>query len=293
MRISVSDDFELDKIIYSGQCFRPCVIGENKDNRQVYRFITGEHVLYISRSCTENEYDVTCFHTNRTEERKEEVIETVCDDSEWDNIWSDYFDLKRDYRSIRNKISSKDSYMYECACDGMGVRILKQDKWEMLISFIISQRKSIGAIRSCVEKLCERYGSKIKTDREEVYLFPTPGQLIGASEKELADCGLGYRVGYIIDATSRVYYKDTDLDALEGLDDDELFDELLKIKGVGKKVTNCIMLFAYNRTGRAPVDVWIARVIDEFYEGNDPFPAYRENAGIMQQYVFYHIQNRN
>ena len=90
-----------------------------------------------------------------------------------------------------------------------------------------------------------------------------------------------------------MYYKDIDLDRLNGLSDDDLFNELTSINGVGKKVANCVMLFAYGRIARAPVDVWIARVIDEFYDGKDPFVAYGENAGIMQQYVFYHIQNRN
>ena len=110
---------------------------------------------------------------------------------------------------------------------------------------------------------------------------------------ELAQCGLGYRIGYILDAVRKVYYKEIDLENIDRLSDDDLYNQLTSIKGVGKKVANCVMLFAYNRTGRAPVDVWIARVMDEFYNGKDPFYAYGENAGIMQQYVFYHIQNRH
>ena len=274
MYITINDDFDLEKIIDSGQCFRPCRTGR-KNKADTYRFITGNHVLYISGTDDKNVYDVSCSK------------------NEWDEVWSYYFDLKLDYASIRSIIPGKDTYMKECSCDGEGIRILNQDKWEMLISFIISQRKSIPAIRSCVEKLCERYGTGINTKEETVFLFPTPEQLINVTDKELADCGLGYRVGYIMDAVRKVYYNDIDLDDIENYDDEELFNELLKIKGVGKKVANCVMLFAYHRTSRAPVDVWIQRVIDTFYDGTDPFPDYKDYAGIMQQYVFYHIQNKH
>lgn len=271
MKITINDDFDLNKIIGSGQCFRPCMIcGSSK----TYRFIYGIHVLYITKE-DKNTYDVSCTK------------------DEWNKIWKTYFDLNRNYKDIRESIPSDDAYMSESADDGQGIRILRQDKWEMLISFIISQRKSIPAIRSCIEKLCLKYGTKISTGKEEIFLFPTPKQMIDAKENDLAECGLGYRVNYILDAVRKVYYKDIDLEKIDNLSDDDLFNELTLIRGVGKKVANCIMLFAYSRIGRAPVDVWIARVIDEYYGGNDPFAAYGQNAGIMQQYIFYHIQNRH
>ena len=271
MKITINDDFDLNKIIGSGQCFRPCVVCEAP---QTYRFICGKHILYIYKDADKS-YDLSCT------------------EDEWNKIWKEYFDLNRNYKDIRRKINHNDAYMLESADDGQGIRILKQDKWEMLISFIISQRKSIPAIRSCIEKICIKYGTRVDTGKEEIYLFPTPKQMIDATENDLASCGLGYRVSYILDAVRKVYYKDIDLDRLDGLSDDDLFNELTLIRGVGKKVANCIMLFAYSRIGRAPVDVWIARVIDEYYGGNDPFAAYGQNAGIMQQYVFYHIQNRH
>ena len=269
MHIQINDDFDLDKIVGSGQCFRPCIV-KTVNGIDTYRFITGEHVLYISAVDEKGVYDVSCSK------------------KEWEKVWIEYFDLNLDYSSIRSKIPESDAYMRVCACDGEGIRILNQDKWEMLISFIISQRKSIPAIRSCVEKICERYGSRKDTGFETVNLFPTPDSLINISEKELAECGLGYRVGYIMDAVKKVYYRDIDLDLISKWDDEALYNELIKIKGVGKKVANCIMLFSYHRTGRAPVDVWIERVINEHYNGADPFPSYKDCAGIMQQYVFYH-----
>jgi N-glycosylase/DNA lyase len=271
MTISINDDFDLDKIIGSGQCFRPCKIC---DFPKTYRFVYGTHILYIIQT-DKNTYDISCT------------------EDEWNNIWNTYFDLSRNYGDIRKSIPTNDTYMFESAVDGKGIRILRQDKWEMLISFIISQRKSIPAIRSCIEKLCSKYGTKLSTDKEDIFLFPTAQQLMNASENDLAACGLGYRVGYILDAVRKVYFKEIDLEEIDNLSDEDLFNELTCVRGVGKKVANCIMLFAYNRIGRAPVDVWIARVIDEFYDGKDPFDMYGENAGIMQQYVFYHIQNRH
>jgi len=272
MIIEISDDFDLDKIIYSGQCFRPCLIEEET---RKYRFITGHNVLYISIMDEKNKYDVSC------------------DKNEWERVWKNYFDLDRDYKKIRNTIPVDDIYMNTCACDGEGIRILRQDKWEMLVSFIISQRKSIPAIRSCIEKLCLKYGTEVKTEFETIHLFPTCEQLFDADDRELAECGLGYRLPYVKDAAHKVYLADIDLDLIALQRDDELFEALINIKGVGRKVANCIMLFAYGRIGRAPVDVWISRVIEDIYNGTDPFGKYGDVAGIMQQYVFYHVQNKH
>lgn len=189
MTISINDDFDLDKIIGSGQCFRPCKIC---DFPKTYRFVYGTHILYIIQT-DKNTYDISCT------------------EDEWNNIWNTYFDLSRNYGDIRKSIPTNDTYMFESAVDGKGIRILRQDKWEMLISFIISQRKSIPAIRSCIEKLCSKYGTKLSTDKEDIFLFPTAQQLMNASENDLAACGLGYRVGYILDAVRKVYFKEIDL----------------------------------------------------------------------------------
>ena len=264
MHIRIEDDFDLDKIINSGQCFRPCKISEG-----ICRFVTKDSVLYMSSAADKNEYEVSCS------------------EDEWEKIWKDYFDLDTDYECIRSSVPKSDEYMTQCAQAGKGIRILKQDAWEMLISFIISQRKSIPAIRTCIEKLCVKYGTQVKTEREILNLFPTPKQLTAATKAELMQCGLGYRTDYIMDAADRVCNNMIDLEKIKELDDESLYNELIKIKGVGKKVANCILLFAYHRTGRAPVDVWISRVIDEKYNGNDPFISYGEYAGIMQQYAFY------
>lgn len=285
MEIKIKDDFDLYKITYSGQCFRA-----EELNNGTYRFITGNNVLYIRELPTK---------TAIKNDNPEHIFDISCSQSEWDTVWSHYFDLKTNYKDIRASIKKDDQYLYHCAEVGSGIRILNQDKWEMLISFIISQRKSIPAIRSSVDKLCKLYGSKIsacassefKKSDDELYTFPTPEQLKKATADELSACGLGYRVPYILDAIASVNSGSLKLDELVSLSDDELFEALKTVKGIGDKVSNCVALFAYHRIGRAPVDTWILKVINEQYNGINPFPSYGNVAGIMQQYIFYNAQH--
>ena len=297
--ITVSDDFDLYKITYSGQCFRAA---ELEDGR--YGFITGEHLLMIRALNEGNTMGVRTGANTESESLSRGGLanyEISCPLFEWDSIWSPYFDLNTNYSSIRGAIPSSDKYIHTAAEIGCGIRILNQNPFEMLISFIISQRKSIPAIRSSVEKICEKWGNPIKCPEEisigpvfpqkELKSFPTPSALKDVTPEDLSDCGLGYRVPYILDAIARVNDGRLDLEGLKKLNDEELFDALKSVYGVGDKVANCISLFAYHRTGRAPVDTWIAKVINEEYNGINPFPKYGENAGIMQQYVFYAAQH--
>lgn len=159
----------------------------------------------------------------------------------------------------------------------------------MLVTFIISQRKNIPAISKSVDHIAERYGRPIVTEFETVHAFPTPEELSAASEEDLRGCSLGYRAPYVADAVRLVLSGELDLEAVAKLGDEELFEELKKVHGVGKKVANCICLFAYGRTGLVPVDVWIARAIEQECEGVDPFAAFGDDAGIIQQYVFFYM----
>ena len=257
MNITIDDDLDLEKIIDSGQCFRPCRIRDG-----VYRFVTGEHAVEITDGA--------------------KGLSVSCSRGEWDEIWHPYFDLDTNYRKIRESIPRNDKFLRSAADTGAGIRILCQDKFEMLISFIISQRKSIPAIRTSIERLVALYGHD--------GFFPKPSDMLAATDEELASCALGYRVPYVRKAVERIAYKEVDLEALDELPDEELFEELKSFSGVGDKVANCVALFAYHRTGRAPVDTWIARVISEQYGGINPFPRYGSVAGIMQQYMFYYAK---
>ena len=170
---------------------------------------------------------------------------------------------------------------------GAGLRILRQDPWEMLITFILSQRKSIPAITAAVEGLAQRWGTPIRTELETLFAFPDPAQLAEATEAELRACALGYRAPYVLDAVRKVSGGELDLEALGDLEDGELFQQLQTVLGVGKKVAECVCLFGYGRLSRVPVDVWIERAIREKCGGCEPFSRFGDDAGVMQQYVFY------
>lgn len=264
MRVKIKDDFDLDKIIDSGQCFRG-----KRFQKGTYRFMFGDCVLYLNRE-TPGVYSVSC------------------DENEWDIIWSPFFDLKRSYSKIVVSESGKNAFVDEAIAYGRGLRILRQDPWEMLITFIISQRKSIPAIIKSIEALSNRFGHDVITEYETIKAFPSPEEMNAATEEELATCGLGYRVKYIFDAIHQVNAGHLNFQSIANLSDERLLEELQRIYGVGKKVANCIALFAYGRTSCVPVDVWILRAIENECNGVSPFSLYGNNAGIIQQYVFYY-----
>ena len=266
MQIEIHDDFDLEKIASCGQCFRA-----KSFDGGLYRFVSGDQVIYIKK-IEDNRFSVSCT------------------DEEWKDIWTSYFDLKRSYKDLYFEEREKHDYIRKAMDCGRGIRILRQDPWEMLVTFIISQRKSIPAISKSVEALAEKYGHPIKTEHEILYSFPTPEEMAGATADELQECGLGYRVPYICDAIQKVSSGALNLSAIADYGDVELFEELQTVHGIGKKVANCICLFGYGRVARVPVDVWISRAVEDC-GGEDPFALFENNAGIIQQFVFYYKIN--
>ncbi len=252
-------DFDLKKIAESGQVFRAYKTEEHK-----WAFIARDRKIVL--------------------DSREDYVKKI----KKDPFWREYFDMDKDYEAVRKAAENfGDEFMIAACRKGEGIRMLKQDPWEMLISFIISQRKSIPAIRTSIERLCERYGEK----KDGFYAFPIPKALYEADTEGLAACGLGYRVEYVRDAAEKVLHGTLDPEGLRNADDETMLESLKSVKGVGDKVANCIMLFAYGRTARVPVDVWIKKIIEEDYCGKEPFSRYGENAGIMQQYAFYYKRN--
>ncbi len=244
--VAIQDDFDLDKIIESGQCFRPQKLSDGR-----YRFLSGGALLYLT-PLGDGQYDAAWYGSDR-------------------EYWADYFDLGRNYAALRCSLAGQSSYLDKSLDFGQGIRILHQDPWEMLITFLISQRKSIPAIRTAVEHLARCCGEPLSAEGDEVFLFPTPQQLCGLSEAQLMGCGLGYRTRYIQNAAAQASSGTLDLGALAALPDDALFSRLLELDGVGKKVANCVCLFGYGRTAMAPIDVWIQRLIDEEFGGRTLF----------------------
>lgn len=264
MQVEILDDFDLEKIASSGQCFRAKPV-----EGDLFRFVSGDHVIYIKETGN-HQFFVSCT------------------DDQWRGIWRRYFDLDRSYRSLYEEECAKHGFIRKAMDCGRGLRILRQDPWEILVTFIISQRKNIPAISKSVEALAEKYGHLIETDREVIHSFPTPEEMASASIEELRECGLGYRAPYVSDAVQKVVSGRLDLDTMAGCSDAELFQGLQTVHGVGKKVANCICLFGYGRMACVPVDVWISRAIEEDCRGEDPFVLFDDNAGIIQQYVFYY-----
>ena len=226
-----------------------------------------------------------------------------CSEKEFTSLWEDYFDLKRDYSSIVNSIDPKDDYLKNAALFSNGIRILKQEPFETTISYIISQRRSIPSITTSVERISALCGTKIaapklkapfvKPLRDEYYAFPSPAELTSLSLEQIEGTGVGYRAPYITRASAEFNDGILDPKVLARLDDESLYKALMAMFGVGTKVANCIMLFAYARTGRFPIDVWIQRIVDRYYGGSFDCSRYSGTAGIMQQFMFYYERRRD
>lgn len=218
----------------------------------------------------------------------EVYIKTTAEDL--DSFWSDYFDLSLDYESIRKSFHAGE-YLERCAEFGAGIRILHQDRWEALCSFIISQCNNIPRIKKIVETLCREFGSVTELDGERFYTFPPAERLAGLEESDLSPLRCGYRAAYIISAARDVASGRVDLDALARADTATAAKTLMSISGVGKKVANCAVLFGLGHMEAFPIDVWMKRALSEhFPPGFDP-KTLGQYAGLAQQYIFYYARS--
>lgn len=193
--------------------------------------------------------------------------------------WVDYFDLNTDYERLKSEFSSTDETLRKACEFAGGIRLLRQDAWECLISFILSQNNNIPRIKLIVSRLCDRYGG-----------FPTPEALEGETVESLAYLRAGFRAKYLVDAIQRVCSGKTDLLSISKM---ELLDAkaaLMEVKGVGNKVSDCVLLFGMYRTEAFPVDVWIKRVLQQYYPDGFPESLYRYR-GIAQQYLFHYVRS--
>lgn len=219
----------------------------------------------------------------------DDFFEFSCEAAEFELVWNSYFDLARDYSRLDDALRAEDGYLGEAYRFARGVKILRQDPFEALIGFIISQRKSIPAIRTCMEALSRRFGTQI---RPGMYAFPSPEALATARPDDLKACGLGYRVSYVQGTARLVSEGIINLDSLREMDDALLFQSLLRFPGVGKKVAACVMLFAYQRMDAFPVDVWIQKVLDEQFPQGFPSERFMGVLGILQQYLFCYARHQ-
>ncbi|MDR3285542.1 MAG: hypothetical protein LBS83_02555 [Holosporales bacterium] len=249
-------DFSIEQIANSGQCFRINKIGK------VWQVIAFSKVLEI-KPIRKNAHIFYCSY------------------EEYQDIWMNYFDFNRDYASIKKSIlEMNDPYLNKAVQYGYGIRILKQDLWEIIVSFIISQRNNISRIKNIIKKLCVPYGNA----------FPSANILATYAIEDFTSIGLGYRAQYLADISKAGSIGTLDLEHLKKLDCQEAIMYLKQFNGIGDKIANCIVLFGLHRIEAFPKDVWINRIIEK-YNGNFNIERFKEYAGVVQQYMFFYQRN--
>lgn len=214
-----------------------------------------------------------------------EIIFKNTTEDEFNNLWKGYFDLERDYEKIC--ASFDDKYLKAAQEEFYGIRILKQDEWETICSFIISQNNNIPRIKGIISRLCENFGEKIN---ETEYAFPSYEVISTKTVEDLAPLRAGFRSKYIIDAAQKLASGEIKIEEIKKMPIEQAREELMKIKGVGKKVAECSLLFGFGRVEAFPVDVWVKRIMAELYPDGLP-ECTKGIEGIAQQYLFHYRRN--
>jgi len=287
-KITIKDikNFELKDTFECGQCFR-----WKKESNGSYTGVVKIGVINVNKHKTTIEI---CGFVD-------EKIDLL-------DFCTNYLDLNRDYDKVHKIISKDDEVMKTAIKFGKGIRILNQDPWEMLISYIISAANNIPRISKTIENISRKFGKKIKLsdvenerltgnkEEKEYYLFPTPKELSKSTLSDLRECNLGFRDKYVYGAVELVNKKEIDLAKIEDLDYISGKKALTKIPGVGSKVADCILLFSMKKSEAFPVDTWIIKIMNEIYIDSRNKRRINEyalnkwgiNAGIAQQYLFYY-----
>lgn len=270
-------EFKLKDIFECGQCFR-----WNRQEDESYIGVFGSNVVQVWQE------GKTITFKGKCESELKKEIEV-------------YFDLERDYKEIQNKLSKIDKHLKIGIEYGKGIRILNQDLWETIISFIISANNNIPRIKGIIERLSLNYGTKIVYKNKEYYTFPTAEQLKDVSIEDYRKLGLGFRDKRLYETTKMILNKEVDLDKIDTLSTDEAREELLKLSGIGPKVADCILLFStLKRFDVFPIDVWVRRVMNDLYIHNEDETKvskkqieklakekFGDLQGMAQQYLFY------
>lgn len=256
-------NIDLNSIMESGQCFR-----WTRLKGPSYAIVAHHNLLIVDQLASGN-------------------IRLYCSESDFESIWRDYFDLDYDYQKCVESASRYDQYLKDAARFSSGIRILHQDPWEMLITFIISQQNNIPRITGIIDRLCRECGDLIATyDGQDFYSFPTDLQIMDNYLK-LRDIGVGFRDKYICQACRDICLG-FDLGELRDKSPEDTVNRLKSFYGVGDKVANCISLFGLGHKDAFPRDVWINRIIDKHYNGEFDTTRFDGFSGIIQQYMFYY-----
>ena len=270
--------FELADIFDCGQCFR-----WNKQADGSYTGVFKGNVMNVQKRG-----NIVTF-------------KGICN-GEIKEIVEDYFDLNRNYEEIKEQLSKIDNHVKISVEYGQGIRILNQDLWEMIISYIISANNNIPRIKGIIDRISKNYGKEIEWNGEKYYTFPTPEQLKNVSIEDYRNLGAGFRDVRLYETVQAVLNKKVDLEQMQNnLNTLEVREQLLSLSGVGPKVADCILLFStLKRFEVFPIDVWVRRVMNELYIKNEDETKVNKKeleklakekfgnlAGIAQQYLFY------
>lgn len=257
----------LEQIANSGQCFRWNICGPCEVEAVAFG-----HVLHASQNGDEFTFS--------------------CTQDEWDSLWKNYFDENTDYDDIENRIlDSGDEYLKRAFAYGSGIRILRQDLWETIVSFMISQNNNIPRIKGSINRICEKAGLKADNSAD-TYRFPLPGEVDPCIFID-RNLGLGYRDTYLYNIYKYAETNPLWISSLKEMPYEEAYKELIDKKGIGKKVANCICLFGLHHVGAFPIDTHIKQILDAHYPNGFDFARYEGVAGIIQQYMFYYKTSGN
>ena len=276
--IKNQNSFELKDIFECGQCFR-----WNEQEDGSYTGVIKNGIINVKKE------DETITFTGICDKNIEEVV-------------NEYFDLKRDYEKIKEQLGNVDEYLKTSIQYGKGIRILNQDLWETIISFIISANNNIPRIKGIIERISQKYGNEIEWNGKKYYTFPTYEQLKDVTIQEYRNLGLGFRDIRLYETTQMILNKEVDLEKLKNNPNtQEVRNELLRLSGVGPKVADCILLFSdLKRFDVFPIDVWVRRVMNDLYIKEDDETKvskvkieklaeekFGNLKGLAQQYLFY------
>lgn len=267
-------NFNIKQVVECGQCFRWKKVTDSN-----YIGVAYGRVIEVVQ-----------------EDDKIQILNTTEED--FNNIWQEYFDFNRDYSEVKDKLID-DELLKKSMEFGYGVRVLNQEPFEILISFIISARNSIPVISKTINNISKKYGTKLQYKGEDYYTFPTIEQLSIATEDDIRETGASFRSKYIVDTVRRLKDGELSLEEIMALNDDECHTKLQEFKGVGAKVADCVMLFSMKKTSAFPVDVWVKRAMIYFYDAKDSSlnkirifarDRFGELSGFAQQYLFYYAR---
>lgn len=293
------EDFEPKHIFENGQMFRWTV----KDDE--YTIVVDKYVSKIKKLNLDEIKNLSQQHDLDLDSESSVVrLQNAGDINDYHQFWHHYFDMDRDYAALRKEFSAIDDYLKKATEFSVGLRVLNQDFWEMVISFIISANNNISRIKNSVSKLSELAGEKLaEIDGVTHYKFPTAKALAQLTPDELSKfAGVGYRAPYIIESAKMIDEGQVNLDQIRTMPYEDAHKEIMRLPGVGPKVADCILLFGDAREIAFPVDTWVIKVMNEYYLGkeknNKKIKAYGleyfgQKAGLAQQYLFYHARATN